>query len=396
MEQRGFPALLLAGLAIGLGASFVIPFLTLWGTKVVGLTESGIGLYMTATMLAQILVATLLARWSDTHVPRKVMLLLGGAGAVIGYGVYAFVTDVRVLAVVGCTILALATLCFSQLFAFSRERYYDREVSGLPQGYLLSVLRVSFSVAWMAGPSISAWVLVGFGFRGIFLGAAALYLVYLVCVTLYVPYEPHAPHVRAAVRDPVWRILIRGDIVATTTAFACIFAAHAMNVMNLPLMITNVLGGNDRDVGITFGVGPLVEIPLMLWFGHLAARGHTLSLLRFGGVATVLYFILLNRVQAPWHIYFLQFFHGMSFAIISNVGILFFQDLVPGQAGLATTIYVNAANAGNLLGFFGFGTLVEALGNRRLFLASASLTVIMALIMIAYRPRRVLAAVATA
>jgi SET family sugar efflux transporter-like MFS transporter len=396
MEQRGFPALLVAGLATGLGSSFVIPFLTLWGTRVLGLTESGMGWYMTATMFAQILVGTLLARWSDTHVPRKVMLLVGGFGAVVGYGTYAFVINVHVLLAVGCTILALATLCFSQLFAFSRERYYEREVSGLPRGFLLSVLRASFSVSWMAGPSISAWVLIGFGFPGIFLGAAALYIVYLICIAAYVPYEPHAPHVRARVREPVWRILLRGDIVAMAIAFTCIFAAHAMNVLNLPLMITNVLGGTDRNVGIVFGIGPLVEIPLMLWFGHLAARGHTLALLRFVGVATAVYFVLLNRVQAPWHIYFLQFFHGMSFAIISNVGILFFQDLVPGQAGLATTIYVNAANAGNLLGFFCFGTLVEPFGNRGLFLASAALTVIMAIIMFAYRPRPTATNVATA
>jgi len=394
-QQRGFPALLVAGLATGLGSSFVIPFITLWGTKVLGLTQSGIGLYMTATMFAQILVGTLLARWSDTHFPRKIMLMVGGVGAVVGYGTYAFVTNVHVLLLVGCTILALATLCFSQLFAFGREHYYEREVSGLPRGFLLSVLRASFSVSWMAGPSISAWVLVGFGFRGIFLGAVLLYFVYLVCVAIFVPYEPHAAHVRDAIREPVWRILVRGDILAVAIAFTCIFAAHAMNVMNLPLMITNVLGGTDRDIGITFGVGPMVEIPLMLWFGHLAARGHTLALLRFVGIATVVYFILLNRVTVPWQIYFLQFFHGMSFAIISNVGILFFQDLVPGQAGLATTIYVNAANAGNLLGFFCFGTLVEPLANRGLFLASAALTLVMALIMLAYRPRHA-AALATA
>jgi len=387
LGQRGFPGLFGAGLAVGLGSSFVIPFITLWGTRVVGLSEAAIGLYMTVTTFAQILVATLLARWSDTHVPRKVMLMIGGMGAVVGYAVYAFVIDVRVLLFFGCTILALAVLCFSQLFAYSREQFYDREISGLPRGYLLSVLRASFSVAWMAGPSFSAWLLFLFGFRGVFLGASALYFVFVGCVWRYVPFERRSAEHRRVRRDPVWRVLTRPDILAVAIAFTCIFAAHAMNVMNLPLMITNVLGGTSRNVGITFGIGPIVEIPLMLWFGHLAARGHTLALLRLGAVVTIAYFVLLNCVQAPWQIYFLQFFHGMSFAIISNVGILFFQDLVPGQPGLATTVYSNAANAGNLLGFFTFSRLVPLLGNRRLFLGSAALTVITAVIMVAYRPR---------
>lgn len=388
LGQPGFAGLLGAGLAVGMGASFVVPFLSLWGTQVVHLTESGIGLYMTATMLSQIVVATTLARWSDTHLPRKVMLLVGGMGGAIGYAVYAYVHDVRILVVVGCTILALAVLCFSQLFAYGREHYYDREIPGIPPGFLMSVLRVSFSVAWTAGPSVSAWLMVGFGFRGIFLGAVALYLVFVASIWRFVPYEPRAAHVRASVREPVWRVLTRGDILAVTIAFTCIFAAHAMNVMNLPLMITNVLGGTGRDVGITFGIGPLVEIPLMLWFGHLAARGHSLALLRIGGVSTVLYFMLLSWVQAPWQVYFLQFFHGMSFAIISNVGILFFQDLVPGQPGLATTIFANSANAGNLLGFFAFSRLVTPLANRGMFLASAALTLITAVVMFLYRPRR--------
>lgn len=387
LTQPGFAGLLGSGLAVGLASSFVIPFLALWGTTVVGLSERGIGWYMTATMLSQILVATILARWSDTHVPRKVMLMLGGSGGAIGYAVYAYVHDVRILLLVGCTILALAVLCFSQIFAYGRERYYDREIPGVAPGFMMSVLRVSFSVAWTAGPSVSAWLLVGFGFKGVFLGAVVLYALFVFGIWTNVPYEPRAAHHRQRIHEPVWRVITRGDIVAVAIAFTCIFAAHAMNVMNLPLMITNVLGGTERDVGIAFGVGPLVEIPLMLWFGHLAARGRSLALLRLGGVSTVAYFLLLNRITAPWQVFFLQFFHGMSFAIISNVGILFFQDLVPGEAGLATTIYANSANAGNLLGFLLFGSLVPVFGNRGLFLASATLTFVMAVTMFLYRPR---------
>ena len=71
--------------------------------------------------------------------------------------------------------------------------------------------------------------------------------------------------------------------------------------------------------------------------------------------------------NAPWQVFVLQALHGTSFAIISNVGIMFFQDLVPGQAGLATTIYTNATNLGNLVGFFTFGLFVQPLGHRGLF-----------------------------
>lgn len=387
-QQPGFPGLLGAAFSLGLGFSFVGPFLSLWGTKEVGMSERMFGLYMTATSLSAILVATTLARWSDTHLPRKFMLLLGGAGGVLGYSAYAFLRDPRILVCFGCTVLALAALCFSQLFAYTRERYYDTGIAGISPGFLLSIVRVCFSIAWTAGPSIGAWMMVVYGFRGVFLGAATLYFVFFLGVAWFVPYQRRHADVRAVVREPVWRVLTRGDVFAVFVAFLLVYASHTMNAMNLPLMLTNVLGASGREVGIAFGIGPLVEVPLMLWFGHLAGRGHSLALLRFGAVITAIYFVLLNRVQAPWQVFLAQALHGTSFAIISNVGIMFFQDLVPGQPGLATTVFANAANVGNLVGFFGFGTLVGPLGNRGLFLGSATLTAGMAVILLLYRPRR--------
>ena len=125
----------------------------------------------------------------------------------------------------------------------------------------------------------------------------------------------------------------------------------------------------------------------MLWFGHLAGRGHQLGLIRAGSVITLLYFVVLSRVQAPWHIFLAQTLSGASFAIISNVGILFFQDLVPGQAGLATTVYANATYFGNLVGFLAFGSLVGPLGHRGLFLVSAALAAGMLIMLLVYRPR---------
>lgn len=387
LRQPGFAGLLGAAFAFGLGSSFVSPFLSLWGTQEVGMRPVLFGLYMTVTSLSAIVVATTLARWSDTHVPRKVMLMLGASGGVLGYTGYALVRDPRWLILIGSTVLALGAVCFSQLFAHTRERFYGAAIPGVPAGFLMSVVRVCFSLAWTAGPSAGAWVMVHHGFRGLFLGAAALFFVFLLGVVKFVPFERRSEHARTAVREPVWRVLTRGDIFAVFVAFLCVFAAHTINMMNLPLVISTVLGGTGVDVGITFGVGPAVEIPLMLWFGLLAARGHQLALIRIGAAATVLYFVLLTTARAPWHVFPMQILHGLSFAIISNVAILFFQELVPGQPGLATTIFTNSANLGNLVGYFSFGALLQPFGPRGMFLVSAALTGVTLTIMVLYRPR---------
>lgn len=385
--ETGFAGLLASAFALGLGYSFVSPFLSLWGTQEIGMSPGTFSVFMTMTSLSGIVVATTLARWSDTHVPRKVMLMIGATGGMLGYSGYALVQDPRVLIAIGCTVLAFGAVCFSQLFAHTRERYFASDIPGIPPGFLMSVVRMCFSLAWTAGPSVGGWMMLQFGFRGLFLGAASLFFLFLLGVLIFVPFVPRSPQARATRREPVWRVLARGDIFALFLAFLLIFAAHTLNMMNLPLVITKLLGGTAREVGITFGVGPLVEIPLMLWFGLIAARGHALALIRIGVGATVLYFLLLAVARAPWQIYPMQILHGVSFAIISNVAILFFQDLLPGQPGLATTVFTNAANLGNLVGYLSFGRFLEPLGHRGLFFVSATFTAITLAIVLRYRPR---------
>jgi SET family sugar efflux transporter-like MFS transporter len=387
LSEPGFAGILASAFALGLGSSFVSPFLSLWGTEEIGMRPLMFGAYMTTTSLSALIVATTLARWSDTHLPRKTVLMLGSACGALGYSGYALLHNPFALICVGSTVLAVAAVCFSQLFAHTRERFFATNIPGVPQGFLLSVVRVCFSLAWTAGPSVGAWVQVTYGFRGLFFGAATLFLVFFFGVLRFVPHENHPPHRRDAVHESVWRVISRGDIAALFVAFLLIFAAHTINLMNLPIVITRLLGGDGHDVGIAFGIGPLAEIPLMLWFGILAARGHQLALIRFGAAATVIYFLLLTLTREPWHVFPLQIFHGLSFAIISNVAILFFQDLVPGQVGLATTVFTNSANVGNLVGYFTFGSLLAPIGSRGLFLVSATLTFVTMVIVMRYRPR---------
>lgn len=388
LTQPRFAGLLVSSVALGVGFSFVSPFLSIWGTKSIGMRPFVFGLYMTATALSSIFVATSLARWSDTHVPRKVMLLLGAGGGIVGYGCYAFLRDPRWLILVAVTAVALTALCFSQLFAHTRDRFAEADIPGVEKSLPVSMVRVCFSLAWTAGPSIGAWVLLARGFRGLFLGAASLFLLFFLGVILFVPYERPTPQARAAIKEPVWQVLSRGDVFAAFCAFFLCYTATSMDTLNLPLLLTQDLHGTGRDLGITYGVGPIVEIPLMLWFGHLASRGHQLALIRAGAAITLAYFLAVFFAQAPWHIFLARLLNGACVAIISNVAILFFQDLVPGQAGLATTVFYNATFCGNLVGYLSFGALADRIGHRGIALAGAALAAAMGVILLLYRPRQ--------
>jgi SET family sugar efflux transporter-like MFS transporter len=73
--------------------------------------------------------------------------------------------------------------------------------------------------------------------------------------------------------------------------------------------------------------------------------------------------------------------------VTTNVTITFFQDRLPGQTGLATSIYSNSYAMGGLLGYLGFGQLVDRVGNRGVFLVSAALSAITLTIFLLYRHR---------
>ena len=385
LVHPGMFGLLAANVAFGMAISFVVPYMSMWGTQHVKMSPVMFGWFMTLTSLSSIVLSTMMARLSDTKVMRRTMLIWGSLGGIIGYVGYAFLEQAWALTLVGCAALGLSAVNFSQLFAHLREELDRPENAHLDGPLLMSVLRVSFSLAWTIGPAIGAYVMSGYGYRGIFLGAATLFVVFLVGVLRYVPARPHPPHAQAANRESILRVLVRPAIWVSAVAFIAVFAAHSINLMNLPLMVTDQLGGNEKDVGIIFGIAPFAEMPLMLWTGQLAARGKTMGLLRIGGVATIAYFACLIFVHAPWHIYPIQILSAVSIAILTNITIVFFQDLLPGQPGVATSLFTNTFNAGNLLGYFIFGNLLPVIGHRGLYVLCAGLSVFTTLVLVFYR-----------
>ncbi|ACB73485.1 sugar efflux transporter [Opitutus terrae] len=387
-RQPGFAGLLAANFALGLGYSFVNPFLSMWGTLSIGMRPLTFGLFMTITSVSAVVLSTLLARWSDTHVPRRTMLIVGSSGGVIGYAGYAFVRDPVLLTLIGSFALGVASVNFSQLFAFVREELARPENAGADAALHMSLLRVFFSLAWTIGPATGAAVMIHFSYRGIFLATSALFVLFLLGVLRWVPLRAHPPVAHRVAPASLVAVFTRPIILVHFVGFVLVFAGFTMNMMNLPLLVTQQLGGTEREVGLIFGIAPIVEIPLYVWFGRLAARGHQIGLLRFGVLAAVAYFLALTFARAPWHIYPMQILSAASIAVTTNVTIMFFQDRLPGQAGLATSVYSNSFAAGNLLGYFSFGLLVSVIGHRGVFFACAALctTTLVAFLLFRHEP----------
>jgi SET family sugar efflux transporter-like MFS transporter len=381
LRAPGFIGLLATNFVLGLTSAFIAPFGSLWATQEIGMSARMLGLFMTINSLSAILVSTLVARWSDSHIARRNLLIAGACAGALGNLGYAFVREPLLLLAIGSSALAVASLCFAQLFAHVREELGRPEHDGADVPFLMGVLRACYALAWMIGPNLGAWLKGWLGYRGLFLATTSFFILLCGFILRFVARRPRSAAARPAESGLSAWGLRQPRFIVHCIAFGLMFAAFTLNGLNLPLFLTQTLGGTERSVGAAFAISPLFEMLFMVAFGHLAARGHQRGVILIGASASVCYFLALRFVTAPWQVYPLQVLNAAAVAVTVSVAIPFVQDLLPGQPGVATSLYSNALKAGSLLGFAAFGALAVSVGNAGLFpvcagLAAATLTIV--------------------
>ena len=374
LANRQFLGLLATNFVLGLTTAFVLPFLSLWATRDIGMSSERLGTFMVVQGLSAIAVSQLIARWSDRGVSRRTLLLIGSGAGALGHLGFAYVRDPFLLLLIGASAWAVASINFAQFFAHVREHLEHTERAGAEVPLLMGILRASYALAWTVGPLVAASLVSRFGYPAIFLAAAALFIAFAVGVAAFVPRSLRV--VEARTTQPLTSGLGQPVVLVHAAAFALLFAAVTLKGLNLPLFLTEKLGATEHGVGTAFAVSPLFEILFMVGFGHLAALGHQRRVMVVGASAAVGYYAALPFITAVWHVYPLQVLHAAAGAVTNSVAIPYFQDLMPGQPGTATSLYSNALKAGSLLGFGAFGLLASYLGNTRLFWVCAAFALV--------------------
>jgi MFS transporter, SET family, sugar efflux transporter len=185
LRNREFTVVLAANVVLGLISSFVAPFLSMFGTIEVGMKPVIFGGFMTITAVSSILIATVLSHRSDTHHSRRHMLLLGAVTGALGYAGYAYVRDITLLIFIGSIALGISSMTFSQLFAHARESLDRAGISATEAPLYMNLFRMFFALAWTVGPAVAAWTLHQYSYRGLFLTAALLCVVFFILVVFF-------------------------------------------------------------------------------------------------------------------------------------------------------------------------------------------------------------------
>jgi SET family sugar efflux transporter-like MFS transporter len=97
------------------------------------------------------------------------------------------------------------------------------------------------------------------------------------------------------------------------------------------------------------GTAAALEIPLMLWAGHLSRRWGKKPMLILAALAGILFYIGMSNVVRPELLLMLQLANALFIGILAGLGMVYFQDLMPGSPGQATTLFTNSIRTGSIL-----------------------------------------------
>ncbi|WP_068774129.1 sugar efflux transporter [Paenibacillus sp. FJAT-26967] len=370
MSIDGFPVILLVNVFLGIAFSFVLPFNSMFGIDEIGMSNTAFGVFMMVSTLCGVGISTYIGKLSDRASDRKMILILCALAGAIGYIGFAYSRNYYVLLAISAIFLGIASSTFPQVFAYGREVLVKAKLPAKEIPFYMNILRVLFALSWTVGPAIAAYVLLYFGFKGMFLVAASCYIIVVGIVLLSLKKtskEKAAPKPPQA-SVPLRQVIFQPFIFVNLIAFTLISVANTIGSLNMAQFVTKVLNGEEKDIGIIFSIPPVFEIPFMLGFGILALRIKSDNLIRLGSLLAFAYFGAIFFATEIWHIFPIQILSAAYISITSGIAITYFQDFIPEMPGTATALYSNTSKIGSLLGFLLFGLLSDAFGYRNVYL----------------------------
>ncbi|MDB5044966.1 MAG: sugar transporter [Deinococcus sp.] len=382
--------MLIAAFMMGLATSFAAPFMPLFAVQAAHMSPLKLGLYLTVTAVCSITLSTFIGRWSDRLPSRRPAVLLSMGSAALGFVMLTTTTAYIPLLLIGGLLLGTGASSFPQLFAYARVQFGSAGAEAAQNG--LTTLRSVFSLAWVAGPLLGSVLVGALGFRGLFLCAAAAYMGAALPVILsrgQSRAKLTAASAAANLNETPAPVSAR-QLQLIALSFVLYGTALAMGAVALPLFITQELGGNTGQVGLLVGLCALLEIPVMLSFVLRPPRFRTATLMvvAFGLLAA--YSLLTGLggyVGGAWLGLMLtaQIIRAVVIAIASCLGMAYFQELMPGRVGAATTLFSNTSSAGNLVSGLLSGVWAQAFGYGSVFWLCAGLAAVACSLMVVSR-----------
>lgn len=360
---------LIVAFLTGIAGALQTPTLSLFLTEEVHARPAMVGFFFTGSAIIGIFVSQFLAGRSDRKGDRKSLIfaccLLGALACLL----FAWNRNYFILLFVGVFLSSFGSTANPQMFALARE-HADR--TGREAVMFSSVLRAQVSLAWVVGPPLAYALAMGFGFQAMYISAAAAFVLCALMVWCFLPSMRKEPLATTAPLEAPRRN--RRDALLLFSVCTLMWGTNSLYIINMPLYLINELRLPEKLAGVMMGAAAGLEIPVMLIAGFYARKFGKRFLMRVAVAAGVLFYLGMLTLHSPALLLALQLLNAIYIGILAGIGMLYFQDLMPGQAGAATTLYTNTTRVGWIIAGSLAGVIAEILNYHAVFYVALAMT----------------------
>ncbi|HDQ4224214.1 TPA: sugar efflux transporter SetB [Escherichia coli] len=334
-------AFLIVAFLTGIAGALQTPTLSIFLTDEVHARPAMVGFFFTGSAVIGILVSQFLAGRSDKRGDRKSLIVFCCLLGVLACTLFAWNRNYFVLLFVGVFLSSFGSTANPQMFALAREH---ADKTGREAVMFSSFLRAQVSLAWVIGPPLAYALAMGFSFTVMYLSAAVAFIVCGVMVWLFLPsMQKELPLATGTIEAPRRN---RRDTLLLFVICTLMWGSNSLYIINMPLFIINELHLPEKLAGVMMGTAAGLEIPTMLIAGYFAKRLGKRFLMRVAAVGGVCFYAGMLMAHSPVILLGLQLLNAIFIGILGGIGMRYFQDLMPGQAGSATTLYTNTSRVG--------------------------------------------------
>ncbi|EOM8918832.1 TPA: sugar efflux transporter SetA [Escherichia coli] len=367
-----YAAFMLVAFMMGVAGALQAPTLSLFLSREVGAQPFWIGLFYTVNAIAGIGVSLWLAKRSDSQGDRRKLIIFCCLMAIGNALLFAFNRHYLTLITCGVLLASLANTAMPQLFALARE-YADNSAREVVM--FSSVMRAQLSLAWVIGPPLAFMLALNYGFTVMFSIAAGIFTLSLVLIAFMLPSVARVelPSENALSMQGGWQDSnVRMLFVASTLMWTC----NTMYIIDMPLWISSELGLPDKLAGFLMGTAAGLEIPAMILAGYYVKRYGKRRMMVIAVAAGVLFYTGLIFFHSRMALMTLQLFNAVFIGIVAGIGMLWFQDLMPGRAGAATTLFTNSISTGVILAGVIQGAIAQSWGHFAVYWVIAVISIV--------------------
>ncbi len=365
---------------VGLVGALVLPTLSLFLAKEIGVRPLMVGGAFAGVALASIAYNHWLGHWSDKLADRRPLVafccLLGSLACLV----FAFSRHYWLVAFTAIFLLSLSMVSFSQIMAYSLD-YADAEIPVERIPLFNAIMRAQIAFAWVAGPPAGFLLATHFGFDVNYGVAALLYILLAVASFKLLPRLPtkqkrlDATGEKKIPPTPM-PSTIKQSLWICAIGFSLLWGVNNAYLISLPIHLKDNLHIDAQWMGWVMGTTAALEVPFMLLAGHYASRFRLISLVRCAGVSALVLYVGVYFANALWHLFVLQLFNAIFIGVLAGLGVSVIQDLMPGRSGAASGLYTNTTHIGNLLSSLMVGIVADYFGYHQVFLANIALVFI--------------------